>query len=85
MSLDVGDIDVELYEISVKTVIFILEETVSLSLELDHVCVKYLEDGLDVLEVVLLERLKLLFGREEVDKFANSALEEVKTTENLGW
>ena len=75
MGLDVGDIDVELYEISVKTVILILEKTVSLSLELDHVCVKYLEDGLDVLEVVLLESLKLLFGREEVDKFAHSALE----------
>ena len=38
---------------------------------------------MDVLKVVFFERLKLLFGREEVDQFADASLEEVEATEDL--
>ena len=81
--LDVGDIDVELNKVTVESVVSVLQESVVLVLELGHVLVEGVQDGLDVLQVVLLEGLELLDGREEVDEFGHSAAEQVESAENL--
>ena len=85
LSLNVGNIDVELYEISVETVIFILKETMGFSLELADITFEYLQNGLDVLKIMFLESLKLLFSAEKVNKFTDASLEQIKAAENLGW
>ena len=84
LGLNVRNIDVELNKVTVKTVILVLEQAVSLALELDNVSVEDLKDRLDVLKVVLLESLKLLLGAEEVNKLADSTLEQVEAAENFG-
>jgi len=46
-------------------------------------CVERLEDGVNVLQVVLGEGLELLDGHEQVDKFAYSPAEQVELSEDL--
>jgi hypothetical protein len=83
-SLNVADINVELDEIAVKAVVTVLKEPVVLVLEFGDVALECLQDRVDVLKVVLLERLELLDGAEEVDKLGHTATEEVEAAEDLG-
>jgi hypothetical protein len=83
LCLDVGDVNVELYEIAIEFVILVFEEAVSLLFELGDVVAEHLKDGLNVLQVVLLERLELLFGAEKVDELGDAPFEEVKAAEDL--
>ena len=82
--LDVRDVDVELNKVAVESVVSVLQKSVVLVLELGDVALESLQDGLDVLEVVLLESLELLDGREEIDELGHTATEQVESAENLG-
>lgn len=60
-----------------------VEELVVLLLEGGDRLVEEGQNGSDVLEVVLLEGLKLLDGAEKFDKLGDSAAEEVELAEDL--
>jgi hypothetical protein len=57
---------------------------VVLGLEGLHVVAEFLDDGGDVLEVVLLKSLELLDGGEELLELCDTAAEKVESTEDLG-
>ena len=78
-----GNINLEVDEISVESVACRVKKLVVLFLEHGHELVEVLKDWLDAFQVVLLESLELLDGREEVDEFGDSAAEEVESAENL--
>lgn len=74
MRLDVGDFDVELDEITIKSVILEVKERLGdLSAEVAHIALELVHNGLNVLQVVLLERLELANRAEKVDQLANTA------------
>ena len=52
-------------------------------LELDDAGVEVVNDGVDVLEVVLLECVKLSDGSKELDQLADTSTEEFELAEDL--
>ena len=55
-----------------------------LTLELLNISLEFLNNGLNVFQVVLFEGLKLLDGAEKVNQLANTSLEKVESTKDLG-
>jgi hypothetical protein len=84
LSLNSGDIGLELDEITVECVVVELKELVVLLLEASDGRVEGLGDRGNVLQVVLLEGLELLDGAEELHELANTAAEQIELAEDLG-
>jgi hypothetical protein len=57
---------------------------VVLALELLNISLEFLNNGLNVFQVMLFKSLKLLDGAEKVNQLANTSLEKVKPTKDLG-
>ena len=63
--LNSADIDVELHEVTVEHALLVVEERMDdAAAEVLHVGIESVHDGLDVLQVVLLEGLELPDGAE---------------------
>jgi len=82
--LNRGDVHIKLDEITVECVIVEIEELVVLLFEGVHEGLEGDNNRLDVLQVVLLEGLELLDGREKFLQLGDSAAEQVELAENLG-
>jgi hypothetical protein len=70
-----GDFDVELNEFSVKLVVLVVQQIVSLSSELGDQDVESVGNVSDTFEAVLLQGVELLNGGEDVDEFLDSSAE----------
>jgi len=82
-SLNGTDINVELDEVTIEQVLVVVKEFVVLLLELHHEVIELLEDGLNILKVVLLKSLELLNSTKQVNELLHTAAEEFELAEDL--
>ena len=84
-SLHSAYINVELDEVTIKGIILIVKERVSdLAAEAVNVYVEDVNNGLDVLKIVLLKGLELADRAEELDELAYTTAEQLELAEDLG-
>ena len=85
LSLDGGDINLEVDEISIESVACGVKKLVVLLLEHGNELVEVVEDWLDAFQVVLLKSSELLDGTEQLNELAHSSAEEIESSEDLVW
>jgi hypothetical protein len=82
--LDAGNINVEFNKVPIEGVVVEVKELVVLLLEEGNVVLEGVDNGGDVLKIVLLKGLELLDGGEKFLKLGDTAAEQVKLAEDLG-
>jgi len=85
LSFNGRNINFEVNEISVKSVACRIKKLVVLLLKHGDKLVEVIKNWLDALQVVFLKSSELLDGSEQLNKFAHSSAEEVKSSEDLVW
>jgi len=85
LSFNGRNINFEVNEISVKSVACRIKKLVVLLLKDGNKLVEVIKNWLDALQVVFLKSSELLDGSEQLNKFAHSSAEEVKSSEDLVW
>jgi hypothetical protein len=79
-----GDFDIELNEFSVKLVVLVVQQIVSLSSELGDQDVESVGNVSDTFEAVLLQGVELLNGGEDVNELLDSSAEQIKLAKDGG-
>ena len=82
-SFNGGDINIELYKISIECVVVIVQKFVVLLLEVAYIAVEFLKDGSNSFKVMFFKSSELLDCSKKFNKFVNSSAEQIEFTENL--